>query len=710
MNDVEKIVIGMQNQEEWAFQEFYESSYKNAHVYVMRMVKNEEIAMDLLQDAYIKAYKNIHTLQDPRTLYGWFKTIVHRTTKDYLKKKKPLLFQQLDTEEMNFEDSLENENESFVPEASMDYSETKKLIGNILDNLSEEQRMCVLLYYYESLSVKEIAQEMECSENTVKSRLNYARKKIKEDVLELEKKGTKLYGIAPIPFLVWMLKTEEFSYGATELYGNVLTALHGGSETAGAAAASAATETVTGTVSGAATGSAAGGVSKAAGGMITAIAGKGLATKIIIGVLAVTLAIGTGIGGKTIFDSHQEKKMIRQQEEAEQAIMNALDEEELTGMFYYLPLFDQEDPVTDEEMEDFVRDSLLDKYLEHDYSPYSDEDVAELVKDHDSSPKGYAYITIKQNVMSEMARKIGFHKKLDNEFFVEVAKPYNTMISSDEKGISLRCDGLGGFFYDYEVSLDEINPHEGKILVHYTFTELDYTQADAGVIETEWKRTATLEQAADSYVITSITEYDPDEKMPEQTSEEQPEANAFDDLDAEYLKGLLAYAISEEEDDETMNSKMSYILLYKYLKLERPDLVKETEANPLRDQDVKIVTAKDSEGYDWPAIQCDVAVLNRIAKTYGYNKDIGELMVSKNSYYIDVENGKLVYRIAGSGAYYNLEVVIEDQVIDGNEMTVNYRTTLKFVDEYGEDSRVSRKQAVVEATEEGYLIKDVIEQ
>ena len=96
-----------------------------------------------------------------------------------------------------------------MPEESVDYGATKKIMQGILNQLSEEQRLCVLMYYYEELSISEIADTLDCSTGTVKSRLNYARKYIKNEVENLEKKGTKLYSIAPLPFLVWMLRSQE---------------------------------------------------------------------------------------------------------------------------------------------------------------------------------------------------------------------------------------------------------------------------------------------------------------------------------------------------------------------------------------------------------------------------------------------------------------------------------------------------------------------
>lgn len=130
--------------------------------------------------------------------------------RDYLRKHKDVIFSDvLPNEEMEFEETLESNIVEFSPEESVDYSETKRLINEMIQKLSEEQRMCILLFYYEQLSVKEIASAMDCSENTVKTRLAYARKKLETDVKELEKKGTKLYSISIIPFIIWMLRGNE---------------------------------------------------------------------------------------------------------------------------------------------------------------------------------------------------------------------------------------------------------------------------------------------------------------------------------------------------------------------------------------------------------------------------------------------------------------------------------------------------------------------
>ncbi len=95
------------------------------------------------------------------------------------------------------------------PELSYTREETRTLVHELIDSLSEEQRMCILMFHIEDIPIKDIAQTLGCSENTVKSRLNYGRKNLKIKAEELQKKGYKLYSLAPLPLLLLLLRTEE---------------------------------------------------------------------------------------------------------------------------------------------------------------------------------------------------------------------------------------------------------------------------------------------------------------------------------------------------------------------------------------------------------------------------------------------------------------------------------------------------------------------
>lgn len=223
-NDLKEMIEKAAAGEENALEKIYNLTYVQGFAIALQMVKNEQDAMDVMQDAYISAFRNLKQIEDPRRLKSWFNCIVANKCKDWLKKKKPQLFSDITTgdDDREFEDTIADENLTFSPEDSVDYAETKRLMKEILDSLPEDQKLCVLMYYYEELSVADIADALGCSTGTVKSRLNYARKKIRNDVEELERKGTKLYSVAPLPFILWMLREGEKTISVPGSFGREL--------------------------------------------------------------------------------------------------------------------------------------------------------------------------------------------------------------------------------------------------------------------------------------------------------------------------------------------------------------------------------------------------------------------------------------------------------------------------------------------------------
>lgn len=222
-----KLVERAQKGDQAAITEIYNLTYKSAYGVARQIVGNDDDACDILQDSYIAAFTKLNTLKEPEKFYGWFKRIVSNRCCNYLKKKKPELFsQRVEKDEDGEEIEIQyiDESETFSPDAALDYEETKRLLREIIDSLPKEQSLCVLMYYVQDMSIAEIAETLGVSQNTVKSRLNYGRKKIKDEVEVLEKKGTKLYGIsglALIPFLRWMF-TEGTTSTAPNLLSNIL--------------------------------------------------------------------------------------------------------------------------------------------------------------------------------------------------------------------------------------------------------------------------------------------------------------------------------------------------------------------------------------------------------------------------------------------------------------------------------------------------------
>lgn len=195
--------------EEDAVCELYNRTYNTVYYTVKSMVKDEDAVFDIVQDSYIKGFQNLEHLNKPEKYRSWIKQIAVNKAKDWLKRKKPVLFSELADEETGEELDIQDYRTETLPEEVLEQQEITRLLNEILDSLSEEQRIVIGMFYYEQMSVREIAEILECSENTVKSRLSYGRKKIEIQVKELEKRGTKLYTLAPIPFLLWLFKSQK---------------------------------------------------------------------------------------------------------------------------------------------------------------------------------------------------------------------------------------------------------------------------------------------------------------------------------------------------------------------------------------------------------------------------------------------------------------------------------------------------------------------
>lgn len=218
--NIKEAVIKAQNGDQGAFSFLYEETYKSKYYLALKYMKNKEATEDVLQDAYLKAFSKLGTLKQPEAFEGWLGMIVANTAKNMLVKKNPLLFSEMavDQEGEEYVYDVEDEDPEGQPELAYSREETKELVHALLDGLSEEQRMAILMFHLENASISEIAQAMECSENTVKSRLNYGRKNLKIQAEQLQKKGYKLYAVAPVLLLVYLLRDERSVMAADKTF------------------------------------------------------------------------------------------------------------------------------------------------------------------------------------------------------------------------------------------------------------------------------------------------------------------------------------------------------------------------------------------------------------------------------------------------------------------------------------------------------------
>ena len=199
------------NGDSTGFEFLYDTTKNNKYYLALKYVKDEEAAKDILQEAYIRAWKNLDKLKEPEKFDSWLAQIVVNTAKNELEKRNhtplDLRMESGEKEDAEIMDQAVSvwENE---PELEYTKEETRQLVHELIDALSDEQRLVVIAFELEGLTTKEIAEQLGCPEATVKSRLRYGRNNIKTKAEELQKKGYKLYSVAPMPLLLYLLKKE----------------------------------------------------------------------------------------------------------------------------------------------------------------------------------------------------------------------------------------------------------------------------------------------------------------------------------------------------------------------------------------------------------------------------------------------------------------------------------------------------------------------
>ena len=188
-----QLVVAAQSGDAKSFELLYATFYEKVYGFSRMILRNETEAEDVLQEAFITAWNRLGTLQNPAAFSVWIQIIAKNLCNMQLRRKNIAILLDAEQDIQNFD--IE-EDEEPLPAIYAERADLKERLGRIIDGLSDTQRQTIVLYYFNELSVDEIAAVMECSPGTVKSRLFLARKTIRAEIEEEERKsGEKFYGI-----------------------------------------------------------------------------------------------------------------------------------------------------------------------------------------------------------------------------------------------------------------------------------------------------------------------------------------------------------------------------------------------------------------------------------------------------------------------------------------------------------------------------------
>ena len=187
-------------------EQIYNEAYKAVYWTAMELLKNEADAEDIVQDTFVSLIESYDSIIDKTKVVAWLKKNAANKCLNRLTRTKT------DNASDEFFETIEAVPEDFLPDSIVESEDTRKIIMNIIDNvLSDDIRRTLVLFYFDDMSTKEIAEALGIPQGTVLWRLNFAKKRIKKEVEKYEEENnTKLYGMA-LPFLskLFMKEAEQ---------------------------------------------------------------------------------------------------------------------------------------------------------------------------------------------------------------------------------------------------------------------------------------------------------------------------------------------------------------------------------------------------------------------------------------------------------------------------------------------------------------------
>ena len=188
----EQLVKSSQKGDMQAFEELVGRHRDKIYARAFSMMRNEEEAIDLSQEAWVKAWQRLAPFQGDSSFVTWMTRIVINLCLDQIRKNKR---QRAESIEAMDDESGGVERQMPVvevnPTAGLERGELRQRIDKALGQLSHEHRTVLILHEFEDLEYKEIAKRMDCSIGTVMSRLFYARRRMANLLQSLKRENLR---------------------------------------------------------------------------------------------------------------------------------------------------------------------------------------------------------------------------------------------------------------------------------------------------------------------------------------------------------------------------------------------------------------------------------------------------------------------------------------------------------------------------------------
>ena len=178
-----------------AIEKLYRQYRGRIWFFVRKNVSSQAAAEDIVSDTFLTAIEKLPDLHRPESFGSWLYSIAYRKCTDYLNSESEKAhFDSCEELDHTVENAALSE-PVMIPSDYIENEETKQLLREAIDSLKPETRSAIIMYYFEELSVAEVAKAMGLKENTAKQRLYAARKKLASKLKKLSKNTSALCAV-----------------------------------------------------------------------------------------------------------------------------------------------------------------------------------------------------------------------------------------------------------------------------------------------------------------------------------------------------------------------------------------------------------------------------------------------------------------------------------------------------------------------------------
>ncbi|MCB0062918.1 MAG: sigma-70 family RNA polymerase sigma factor [Caldilineaceae bacterium] len=156
-----------------------------AFAYAQQMVHDEQLAQDITQEAFLTAYQRLAQLREPAAFPGWLRRIVHTKCHRALRVKRPAI---VPIECVATMETADGDLAQQIADADTAQTIVDCVMGAIA-GLPEHERSVVRLFYFDGYSIRDVAAALDLPITTIKKRLQYARDRLRKQLLDQYQKG-----------------------------------------------------------------------------------------------------------------------------------------------------------------------------------------------------------------------------------------------------------------------------------------------------------------------------------------------------------------------------------------------------------------------------------------------------------------------------------------------------------------------------------------